>query len=230
MSPTQDAARPANRRAPRRARTDRAGQPDPAGQPDEAGQPDRAGQPHEAGAAAAAAGPSRLALDAPPLPDRAEFWRWVRDSVRPVLGYLLTGLGLLSLFVAWYRVSGTAIVAQQIPYLVSGGLLGVALITLGGRAFLIEDLRRDSGRLDRLERLVQELHAVLLDRVDAPDVEALLSGPEPSEVRVLPNGATFHRAGCVLIAGKPQATVLTPRTARERGLAPCPVCEPSRPA
>lgn len=165
------------------------------------------------------------------LPDRAEFWRWVWDSVRPLLGWVLTGLGLLALFISWYEVSGTAVVAKQIPYLVSGGLLGVGLIALGGRSFLIEDLRRDSGRLDRLEQMVGELHLALLNRADAPDPQALLA-PRPElngsgELRVLPSGTTFHRADCPMLVGKDRATTIRPETAVRRGLAPCPLCEPS---
>ena len=104
-------------------------------------------------------------------PDASVFWRWVWDSVRPVLGYVLVAIGLIALLIGWYGVSGESIVAKQLPYIASGGLLGVALVALGGRFMLIQDLRRDSNRLDRLETMVNELHAALLARPDAPGRE-----------------------------------------------------------
>src|SRR5690349_21985997 len=102
--------------------------------------------------------------------DSGALWRWLWASIRPYLGYILIALGGILLLAGYLGVSREVIVARQIPYLASGGLVGLALIALGGRLLLIEDLRRDSGRLDRLERSVQELHQVLLYRPDAPSV------------------------------------------------------------
>lgn len=161
------------------------------------------------------------------LPDRAEFWRWVGDAVRPLLGWVLTAAGLLSLLVTWYEVSGTAVVAEQLPYLASGGTLGLALVVLGGRAFLIEDLRRDSGRLERLERQILELHTVLLARPDAPDPAATspAAARNPIRLAVLAGGSTAHRSDCPLVVGKEPEWV-SRSVARRRGLDPCAVCEP----
>src|SRR3954469_1680364 len=109
----------------------------------------------------------------PPIPsdehtDPAVFWRWVWSSVRPYLGYVLIGLGILLILFGYLGVSREVYVGGQIPYVVSGGLLGVAAVTLGSRLLLIEDLRRDSGRPDRLERAVIDLPQALLARPDAP--------------------------------------------------------------
>lgn len=166
-------------------------------------------------------------------PSPGDFWRWVWDSVRPVLGYVFVGLGLLALLIGWYGVSGSAIVAKQLPYVVSGGLLGVALVVLGARFLLLQDLHRDSGRLDRLETMVLELHAVLLSRPDAP-AKPLLNGHTPSQPAAelssyvaLPGGTTYHLPDCAMLAGKERATAVKPATAARRGLSPCPLCEPA---
>ena len=87
---------------------------------------------------------------------------WLTDTIRPYLGWICLVAGLVALFLGWYGASGTPIVAKQVPYLASDGVLAVVLIAIGNRIFLINDLRRDSGRLDRLEEMVSELHAVLL--------------------------------------------------------------------
>lgn len=163
-------------------------------------------------------------------PDASVFWRWVWDSVRPVLGYVLVALGLLALLLGWYGVSGEALVAKQLPYLASGGLLGVALVVLGGRFMLIQDLRRDSGRLDRLETMVNELHAALLARADAPGrmpSNRTQSTNGQAGLRVLPGGQSFHRDDCPMLEGKERSTRITAATAAKRGLVPCPLCEPT---
>jgi hypothetical protein len=170
-------------------------------------------------------------------PDAAMFWRWVWDSIRPVLGYVLVGLGLLSILLAWYGVSGQALVAKQLPYIASGGLLGVALVVLGARFMLIDDLRRDSKRLDRLETMVNELHAALLARPDAPGrvarsgetaaaAERAGSNGSASYV-VLAGGQSFHLTGCPMLEGKEQSSKIRASAAARRGLVPCPICEPT---
>jgi hypothetical protein len=164
-------------------------------------------------------------------PDAAVFWRWVWDSVRPVLGWVLTALGLLALLIGWYGVSGESLVAKQLPFLASGGLLGVALVVLGGRFLLMQDLRRDSNRLDRLETMINELHAALLSRPDAP---ARTNGTSErpsvngaSSYLVLPGGQSFHVPGCAMLEGKERASRLKAETVSKRGLTPCPLCEPT---
>src|SRR3954470_22174391 len=101
-------------------------------------------------------------------PDSAALWRWLWASIHPYLGYVLIAIGALLLLAGYLGVSREVIVARQIPYIVSGGLVGVAAITLGGRLLLIQDLRRDSGRLDRLEKAVHELPPMPLYRARAP--------------------------------------------------------------
>lgn len=163
-------------------------------------------------------------------PDAAVLWRWVWASTRPYLGYILTAIGLLLLIAAYLGVSREVIVARQIPYLVSGGLFGLAAVTLGGRLLLIEDLRRDSGRLDRLEKAVAELHEALLSRPDAPvpgtPRASAANGAAQTRLLVLPGGESFHRPDCPVVAGKPSGRTVTVETAQRKGLRACPLCQP----
>jgi len=88
------------------------------------------------------------------LPDRQLFWRWVWSAVRPVLGWVLAALGGLALLLGWYGVSGEALTAKQLPYLVSGGLTGIGLLILAGVFLATEDVRRQLDRLGEVERKV----------------------------------------------------------------------------
>jgi hypothetical protein len=168
-------------------------------------------------------------------PDPSVLWRWVGAAVRPWTGWILIGVGALLMLLGWFGVSREAIPAKQIPYLVSGGIGGVFLCVLGAYFLGTQELRKDSGRLDRLERMVEDLHQALLRRPDAPDVTAQHETAEPStngsrtrarRVAVVAGGDLFHRLDCQMAAGK-DVEELTPTAARKRGLRPCPACEPA---
>jgi hypothetical protein len=151
---------------------------------------------------------------------------WMVQGIRPYLGFVCVGLGLLALFLGWWGASGTPIVAKQIPYLASDGVLAVVLIAIGNRIFLIDDLRRDSGRLDRLEQMVQELHAVLLARGDAiPEQAASPSANSAKPYLALAKGTSYHLPDCAMVSGK-DAERLSKSDVASRSLRPCRMCEP----
>ncbi len=58
------------------------------------------------------------------------------------LGTVLPVVGLLVMGVAWYRASGTGYDAEQIPYLISGGLVGLGWVLIGLGLFLRYSLTR----------------------------------------------------------------------------------------
>lgn len=64
---------------------------------------------------------------------------------------VLAVAGLLSVLGAWIGVSDTIFTYQQMPFLVSGGLLGVCLVSMAGALWRSADLRDAWRRLDRLE-------------------------------------------------------------------------------
>lgn len=87
------------------------------------------------------------------------------------LGIILPVLGIVLILLAWYNASDTAFVADQIPMLISGGLLGLALAVVGLGLFI----RFSLARILRfwLARMVVEQQAQTdrvveaLDRVEA---------------------------------------------------------------
>lgn len=179
--------------------------------------------------------PERTSPSDDDLPDPALFWRWVGKATRPVVGWVLLGLSALFILFGWIGVSGTPVVAKQIPYVVSGGIAGVFLAIAGAYFLGTEELRKDSGRLDRLERMVLELHQALLAREDAPAPIAPTTPGAPDGVTktngqayvALSGSDIYHRPECAMVASKPSSVRLAPSTIRKRQLAPCPLCEPS---
>ena len=56
------------------------------------------------------------------------------DLIRWMLvpGSLAVGFGFVLMAVGWYGASHTAREVEQIPYLISGGLVGLGLVVVGG--------------------------------------------------------------------------------------------------
>jgi hypothetical protein len=139
------------------------------------------------------------------LPDPQLFWRWVGKATRPVIGWVLLAVGAIMIIVGYIGVANEVLVAKQIPYLVSGGILGVAVVAVGVMFLGTEQIRRDSGRLDRLERMVEELHSVLLTRSDAPALELAPDTRETPIINLvaLPDGDRYHRSECASCRASP---------------------------
>ena len=154
-------------------------------------------------------------MTSPPVAQRADVRRWVWSSLRPFVGWLLALLGAIALFLGWYGVSGTPVPAKQLPYLVSGGMTGVALVVLAAAFFATEDVRRQLDELRDVAAKVDQLYELL---TEAP-AEAPVTGAV-----VLRGGTTWHAPDCRLVAGKPARPAADEELARLR---PCRVCAAS---
>ena len=81
---------------------------------------------------------------------------WLRAQWDRVLSWLLVAAGLVALVVGWHGVSGTPYLAEQLPYLVSAGLVGLFLLGLGATIWISADLRDEWRKLDELADLLAE--------------------------------------------------------------------------
>lgn len=173
---------------------------------------------------------ARAVSVSPPEPERVEItpsvgFAWLIEGVRPYLGYIFIAAGLIALFIGWWGVSGTELVAKQLPYIASAGLVGVVLVAIGNRIFMTNDLRRDSGRLDRLEQMVAELHAVLLARTDAVAASAPAAASGSKPFRAVPRGTSYHLPECTMVQGK-ETVGISRGEVTSRSLKPCRMCHP----
>lgn len=132
------------------------------------------------------------------------------------VGVALIGLGLLFILLGWNGAASFDTPQQQIPYLISGGLAGVAMVVGGVGLVAVQELRRTTMELSRrLDEIIDGL-AVSTGPTAVPDTgEAVVAGR-----------TTYHRPTCHLVEGRSDLQVMSPAAARDRGLAPCRVCEP----
>jgi hypothetical protein len=90
-----------------------------------------------------------------------------------IAGLVLPVLGLVAIALAWWGASGTPYPAEQLPYLISGGVVGLGLIIAGAALFV----RYSMTRYLRfwLVRLIYEDRTQTDRTVDALErIEALL--------------------------------------------------------
>lgn len=129
------------------------------------------------------------------------------------------GIGIV--MAGWYGTATTNILSQQIPFIVSGGFLGLGLI-IAGAVFASAHVTES-----RTERMRREL----LDAIgSAPLVEGTpgANGKRTAgtgTVFALEGGHSYHLAGCPIIEGKTTRET-TARAAVSGGLAMCKLCGP----
>lgn len=86
-----------------------------------------------------------------------EMKAFLRANWDRALAVVLAFVGVVALILGWFGVSGTGLAAEQNPYIVSGGLVGIALIAIGCTVWLSADLQDEWRRLDVLEERLGRL-------------------------------------------------------------------------
>jgi len=86
-----------------------------------------------------------------------EMKEFLRANWDRALAVALVVVGVVALIIGWFGVSGTGLAAEQNPYLISGGLGGLALIAIGCTVWQSADLQDEWRRLDAIEERLAEL-------------------------------------------------------------------------
>jgi hypothetical protein len=81
-----------------------------------------------------------------------DFLKWTRSQWDRSAAVLAAAGGVLALVLGWLGASDNTNPAGQIPYVISGGLVGVFLIAVASTLWLSADLRDEWRKLDRLEQ------------------------------------------------------------------------------
>ena len=134
-------------------------------------------------------------------------------------GILLAGLGILLIGIGWNGAAGQISILAQVPYLISGGMLGLSLVILGGAMLIVQGNREDRALLEAKLDLLAEAYLEGTGRAKS-------AAPGDVSGLVIAGTASYHVPGCRLVDGREETNYLTPMEAAGRGLKACRVCQP----
>lgn len=140
------------------------------------------------------------------------------------LGVLLVVAGAGALYAGYRGAATNDLLQAQFPFFISGGLLGLALMLLGGIALAVfailkiqADLRQDLDRLrDALEGLGDTLGRASAAGLSSAD----------GLVIVAQGASSYHRPDCRLVARARRARPRPRDEVDDAGLTPCRICKP----
>lgn len=165
--------------------------------------------------------------------------RFVRQHWQILVGVGLSTAGAIIVLLGWYGSAHTTVLQYQLPYLISGGMLGSALIVLGGIYCFAHLLSRNQSRLEQL--LFEAIYAAEADDRPqppraSPEPVSAYRAPTPvvnvpviegaAQVAWVSSGTSFHDPACQMVRGK-RALHGTVEEARSAGRSPCRVCSPA---
>lgn len=146
------------------------------------------------------------------------------DQLGGQVGIGLAVAGFVFLFFGWNGAASHDRVPAQFPYLVSGGLVGLALVCLGGAYVIVDNQRRDRAQL---QNTIAELRDAI-DKLALAQLGTTANGggsSTPGGVVVGPSA--YHEPDCRLLEGRGPLPTVPVDEAERRGLTPCRVCGPA---
>jgi S1-C subfamily serine protease len=144
------------------------------------------------------------------------------------LGLAVVALGLLVIGIGWDGAAGSGgeidhvpVVQAQLPWLLSGGFLGLGIVVLGA-ALIIANAQREGQR-----RLRDSLEA-MTDAVERLGATGVL--PDDLGGLVVAGSESYHTTTCRLVQDRSDTRLLTLEQVAAEGLTPCRICRPPQPA
>jgi hypothetical protein len=141
-----------------------------------------------------------------------------------VTGGVLMPLGIVFIILGWAGASRTPLPFEQTDYLISGGILGLALVVAGGFTYFAywQTVRIRESRVQaaNLTKAVQRLEALL---GGADGAGGVVGTRVATRFVATASGSIFHRPDCAAVAGRDDLTQVDPATTKLR---PCRICSP----
>jgi hypothetical protein len=146
------------------------------------------------------------------------------------IGGILLPLGFMLVFLGWWGTSHTVFVFEQLPYVVSGGLLGLAFVFAGGFVYfaywqtvIVRELRTERREVvSALRRIQSTLDGQGGVAANATQSASATVAPTGAFVAT-PTGTMFHRPDCPVVARREDVRDID---AGQTELLPCGICDP----
>jgi hypothetical protein len=148
--------------------------------------------------------------------------RW--NTLGGKLGLAFCVAGLAVIWAGWNGAASYNDIRKQFPYMISGGLGGLALVVIGVGLMVIQSQRADRVQLEsnlvELRNILERMEAAPTTNngADASDAGLVVAGPN-----------AYHRPTCKLVAGR-DLRKMPAEQAEAAGLEACRTCAPSEAA
>ena len=144
-----------------------------------------------------------------------------------IVGGGMIVVGLPVILLGWYGASKTPYVFEQLPYLISGGLLGLALAVVGGLFYFAYWVTKQIQETRRQTEQTQDALGQIRDLLAAGATANAAASGRPSlgngALVATAKGTMFHRSDCVVVAGRDDLRAVDPDA---QGFEPCKICDP----
>ena len=139
------------------------------------------------------------------------------------LGLVVVAAGLLVIGIGWNgaagaggEINGIPTLSAQLPWLQSGGILGL----FGAALVIVHNARVDRARLEsKLDELVEAVGR-------GSDAGSAVMTPSSAADIYAAGGASYHRPDCRLVTGRGDVEYVTGTEVAARELKACRVCRP----
>lgn len=169
---------------------------------------------------------------------------WQLHRVLELVAVALIPLGAGLVLLGWFGAANTVLIEEQVPYLISGGLLGIGLLIGGGVLYVGTWIARlaaqNREQADALRTAIEDLRDDVRSQgartddvppgtVTAGSATAGSTAVAPSEngsaprYVATPSGTMFHRLDCGVVTRRDD---LEEVDAADTDLEPCGMCEP----
>jgi hypothetical protein len=156
------------------------------------------------------------------------------DNLLALVSAVLLPLGFVLILFGWYGAARTPNLFEQIPYLISGGLIGVAMVIGAGLLYfgswVASAARTQRAADDEMLATLKEIRDELRRReVPVPaqptrSRRASANGaPRAPEFVATASGSMLHRPDCTIVADRNDLHAVDPDTS---GMRPCRLCHP----
>jgi hypothetical protein len=147
-----------------------------------------------------------------------------------IVGGTLMPLGVVLIILGWAGAARTPLPFEQNDYLISGGILGLALVVAGGFVYFAYwqtvRVRESRTQAADLTAAIGRLETLLAGGAAAGGTAGAKAGAAGGSAKsfvATASGSIFHRPDCAAVAGREDLSKVDPAKTKLR---PCRICSP----
>ncbi|HUP85838.1 MAG TPA: hypothetical protein VM143_09250 [Acidimicrobiales bacterium] len=153
--------------------------------------------------------------------------KWKQLGGQAAIGLAI--VGFLLIFLGWNGAATYDREPAQLPYVISGGIAGLAVVVMAAALMIVNAQREDrAALLNGLAELKEAMERMSLaaagGTANGASTAGRLAEAEAAGL-VVAGPTTYHRPSCTLLDGRGVLPTITLEVAEERGLSACRACD-----